>query len=110
MRDIAARVHVENGGAGGQLSDGDLLTALAKSEKHTRQARLLLKKGKTAQAEKELDMALASLKSAHSVSSDMAGDVAQFFGKTRDNAVRVFQKAWNDISREANPKKVDVEK
>jgi len=40
----------------------------------------------------------------------MVGDAAQYLGHARDNAVRVFQKTWEDIAREAKPKKVDVAK
>ena len=110
METLASKVHVENSGKKGQPANADLVTALAKAERYTKHARQLLDKHKTAQAEKELDNALASLKSANHVSSDMVGDTAQYLGKARDNAVRVFQKAWTDISREAKPKKIDVEK
>jgi hypothetical protein len=56
-----------------------------------------------------LDRALRSLQSANTVSEDIVGDAAQFMGKARENAVKVFRKAWQDIAAEAKPKKIGVQ-
>lgn len=107
---ISGRVHgqqqpskAKNGG------DADLVTSLAQVEKHTKRAKELIRKKRTAEAQAELELALKSLKSANTVSKDIVGDAAEFVGNARDRAVQVFQKAWQDISKEAKPKKVDVE-
>lgn len=88
----------------------DLVTALAQAEKHAKNARELLDKKKTKEAQAELEKVLASLKSANTVSEDIVGDVADALGKARDNTVKVFQDTWKEISEEAKTKKVDVEK
>jgi len=111
VRAISERVHVGAKAPQAKASSGgsDLVTSLAQIEKHARRAKELMKQKKTAAAQAELDKLLASLKSANTVSTDIAGDAAEFLGKARDNAVDVFQKAWKDISEEAKPKKVGVE-
>ena len=104
---ISGKLHVESKikpGAG----KSDLVTALAETERHARRAKELLRKKKTAQAQVELDKALASLKSANTVSTDMVGDAAEFMGKARERAVKVFQGAWKEISEQAKPKKIDA--
>lgn len=98
---ISGKVHV-NKSSGAKSGDSpDLVTALAEAERYTKQAKELLSKKQTKQAQAKLDEALQSLKSANGVSKDIVGDTAQFLGKARDNAVAVFEKAWNDISAEA---------
>lgn len=105
VRAIAGKLHLaNNAGAKAGETASDLVTSLAEAEKHTRRAKELLKQGKAREAQTELDSALAKLKSANAVSSDMVGDAADFLGKARDNAVSVFQKTWDEISREARPK------
>lgn len=109
MYGITSKVHVEEIGGKPASSErgrnSDLVTSLAQAERHTRIAKELIREKKTAQAQAELDKALRNLKSAHGVSSDIVGSAAQFLGKTKDNAVSVFQKAWKDISEEAKNKK-----
>lgn len=102
---ISGKIHVGNTGKSAPAGKSDLVTALAQAERYTRQAQELLKSKKTAQAQVELQKAMKSLKSANSVSKDIIGDTAQFLGNARDNAVKVFQKAWNDISEESKPSK-----
>ncbi|MFQ3549449.1 MAG: hypothetical protein SNJ70_06825 [Armatimonadota bacterium] len=88
-------------------SDGDkddLVTNLAKAERHTKRAKALLEKKEYEQAKIEMDKALESLSTANKVSTDIIGDTAHFFGNTKDRAVRMFKKAWDDISTEANGK------
>lgn len=102
VRAISGKVHIGGGGKGGST---DLVTTLAEAERHAKTAKELIRKHKDAEASAEIDRALKSLKSANTVSQDIVGDVAETLGKARDNAVRVFQKAWNDISEEARPKK-----
>ncbi len=87
----------------------DMVTALAETQRHTRRAKELIRKKKLAEAQAELDKALASLQSANNVSEDIVGDAAQFMGNAREKAVTVFQKAWKDISEQARPKKIGVE-
>lgn len=82
----------------------DLVTALAEAERYTKKAQELIDQKRAKEAQAQLDKALARLKSANGVSKDIVGDTAQYLGKTRDNAIKVFQKAWNDISEEAKPK------
>lgn len=106
VRAISGKVHVENGKKdAGSTGESDLVTALAETERHTRRARELLRKNRVEEARAELDKALKSLDSANNVSRDIAGDTAEFLGKTRENAERVFRKAWQDIAEEAKPKK-----
>lgn len=102
VRAISGKVHIGDKGKGGST---DLVTTLAEAERHAKTAKELIRKHKDAEASAEIDRALKSLKSANTVSQDIVGDVAETLGKARDNAVRVFQKAWNDISEEARPKK-----
>lgn len=102
---ISGKIHVGNAPKGAPAGESDLVTALAQAERYTKQAQELLKSKKTAQAQVELQKAMKSLKSANNVSKDIIGDTAQFLGNARNNAVKVFQKAWNDISEEAKPSK-----
>lgn len=100
---IAGKLHGgEKGAAPGQ---SDLVTALAETERYTRQAKQLIKKKRLTEAQAELDKALTSLKSANHVSRDIVGSAAGFLGSAKDNAVRIFQKAWNDISEDSKPGK-----
>lgn len=96
---ISSKVHA---GKGPKAADHktDLVTALAEAEKYTRQAKELISGKKVSEAQAKLDKALHKLKSANGVSKDIVGDSAQFLGKAKDNAVKVFQKAWKDISEE----------
>lgn len=108
---LSSKVHIEK--TANKASSGgatDLVTALARAQKHTTRAKELIRKKRTAEAQAELDKALKSLESANTVSRDIAGDAAEFIGKQRDRAVQVFQKAWQDISKEAKPKKIDVDR
>ena len=109
MRDevsrISGKLHVTGGNKKSGEGKTDLVTALANAERHTKRARELLLKKRATEAQRELDLALKSLQSASDVSQDIVGDAAQFLGKARENAVRVFHKAWTDISEEAKPKK-----
>ena len=107
---ISSRFHAQDKKTDQSRGASDMVTALAETERHARRARALLGKKKVAEAQAELDKALASLRSANTVSTGIVGDAAQFLGKAREQAVRVFQKAWEDISQEAKRKKTDVEK
>jgi hypothetical protein len=104
---ISGKLHVQDRN-GAREGGSDLVTALAQTERHARRARELLRKKRTSEAQAEIEKALASLKSANSVSTDIAGDAAEFMGAARDRAVKVFQSAWKDISEQAKPKKTDV--
>ena len=96
---IASKVHAtKTSKAAGRQSD--LMTVLAEAEKYTRQAKELMASKRVGEAQAKLDKALRKLKSANGVSKDIVGDAAQYLGKAKDNAVRVFQKAWKDISEE----------
>jgi hypothetical protein len=106
---ISSKLHVQDNKTSKQTGS-DLVTALAKAERHTRRAKELLKNKKTAQAQAELDKALAYLQSANKVSTDIAGDAAKFLGQARDRAMKVFQDTWKEISEQAKPKKIDVAK
>ena len=107
---LSGKVHIQNGKKEPGLgAKSDLVTALAETERHTKRAKELLRKHRASEAQAELDRALASLKSANTVSEDIVGDAAQFMGKARENAVKVFRKAWQDIAAEAKPKKVGVQ-
>lgn len=111
LRAISSKVHVQQSPK--QAADGekpDLVTSLAQAEKHTARAKELIRKKRAAEAQVELDRALRSLRAASNVSEDIVGDAAGYLGKQRDRAVKIFQKAWQDISKEAKPKKVDVER
>lgn len=107
---IASKVHATKASkTAGRKSD--LVTTLAEAEKYTRQAKELMSSKRVAEAQASLDKALRRLNSANTVSKDIVGDAAQFLGKAKDNAVRVFQKAWKDISEEPSQKsKVESEK
>lgn len=109
VRAISGKVHTdgEKKKAGG---GSDLVTSLAQAETHAKNAKDLLAKKKPAEAQVELDKVLASLKSANTVSEDIAGDVAEALGKARDNTIKVFQDTWKEISEEAKTKKVDVKR
>lgn len=105
VRAIAAKLNAaEKKGASSQKTAPDLVTPLAEAEKHVRRARELLQKGREREASAELEAALAKLKSANEVSRDIVGDAADFLGRARDNAVSVFQKTWDEISKEASKK------
>ena len=104
---ISGKLHVQDK-KGTSKGKSDLVTALAETERHARKAKELLRNRKTAQAQAELDKALASLKSANAVSTDIVGDAADFLGGARDRAVKVFQDTWKEISEQAKPKKTDV--
>ena len=99
---IATKVHADKKPKG-TADQYDLVTSLAEAEKYTRQAKELLAGKQVGQAQAKLDKAMHKLKSANGVSEDIVGDTAQFLGKAKDNAVDVFQKAWNDISEEPTP-------
>ena len=106
---IANKVHA--GKAAKAAGQSDLVTALAQAEKYTRQARQYLTSDNVAQAKDKLDKAMSKLNSANGISKDIVGDSAQFLGKAKDNAVDVFQKAWNDMSGEPSQKsKVESQK
>jgi len=105
VRAISGKVQVSNGKNTSKGGKSDLVTALAETERHTRRAKELLRKKRTAEAQAELDKALASLKSAHDVSRDLVGETAEFLGKARKNAEDMFRKAWKDISQETKSKK-----
>ena len=107
---ISSKFHINSESKKTVKEKPNMVTSLAEAERHTKNAKQLISKNKTAQAQAELDKALKSLKSANKVSSDIVGDAADYLGKARNNAVRMFQKAWKDISEEAKPKKMDVEK
>lgn len=102
---ISGKVHIAGGNKKSGEGKSDLVTALANAERHTKRARELIRKKRTTEAQRELDLALKSLESASTVSQDIVGDAAQFLGKAREHAVKVFHKAWTDISEEAKPKK-----
>jgi len=110
VRAISGKVHTSNPGKAGEGEATDLVSSLASAERHVLNAKELLDKKKTAQAQAELDKVLANLKSANSVSQDIVGTVADTLGKARDKTIRVFEKAWKDVSEESKPKKVDVDK
>lgn len=105
---MSSKLHVATQSKSAKNKKPDLVTTVAEAERHTRKAKELLREKKTAAAQVELDKALKSFKSANSVSQDMAGDAAEFMGKARDNAVKMFQKAWTDISEEAKQPKKDI--
>jgi hypothetical protein len=100
VRAISGKVHIENK-QNGDKSSTDLVTALAEAERHAKNAKELIRKKKSKEAQAELDKALKRLRSANDVSKDIVGDAAEFLGNARDRTVRTFQKAWNDISEEA---------
>lgn len=91
-------------------SKSDLVTSLAKAERHIRRAKELLRQKKLTKAQAELDAALAYLESANKVSTDIVGDAAKFLGEARDRAMKVFQGTWREISEQTKPKKIDVKK
>ncbi|MDH7602969.1 MAG: hypothetical protein QHI38_12555 [Armatimonadota bacterium] len=108
---ISNKLHVQRSGRLVRGTGSDLVTSLAQAESHMRRAKELVKKGKTAQAQAEIDRALQYLQSANKVSTDIAGDAAKFLGQARDRAMKVFQDTWREISEQAKPKKkVDVQK
>ena len=102
VRAISGKLHF---GGKAKVGSTDLVTALAAAERHAKNAKLLIRKHKDAEAQAEIDSVLKSLRSANTVSSDIVGDAAEAVGNARDKVVRVFQKAWNDVSEEARPKK-----
>ncbi len=108
VRAISGKVHItkpkKSGGA------KDLVTMLAEAQRHAKNAKALIKKNKTLQAQAELDKALANLESANGVSQDIVGDVADVLGNARDKTIKVFKKAWKDVSEEAETPKVDAKK
>jgi len=105
---ISAKVGVSAEDDAEETSDKpNLVTALAKAEQHAKNAKDLLEEKKTAEAQEELEKALESLQSANTVSKDIVGGSAEFLGQAKENAVKMFQKAWSDISEEAKPKKSD---
>lgn len=108
VRAISGKVHVVKPKKSG--GSKDLVTTLADAELHTKKAKELIKKKKLVQAQAELDKALASLESANGVSQDIIGDVADALGDARDKTIKVFQKAWKDVSEEAKTPKVDAKK
>jgi len=103
IKRLSGRVHSVRDKVG--KTDSDLVSSLAAAQKHAMKAKKLLAEKNTAAAQAELDRVLSSLKSANAVSRDIAGDAAVFLGEARERAVDLFQKAWNDISREAKPAK-----
>jgi len=106
IRDISGKVHVESGAKGKDKSgDPDLVTALAESERHTKNAKEYISKKKLDQAQAELNKALKKLESANTVSKDIAGDISDVLGQAGERTKRAFQKAWNDISEEAKTSK-----
>jgi acetylglutamate synthase len=111
LRAISSKVHVQQAPKGdADAGKADLVTTLAQVEKHTRRAKELIRRKRTAEAQAELDRALKGLRAANNVSEDIVGDAAEYVGKARDRAIAVFQQAWKDISQEARPKKIDVKK
>ena len=98
---ISARfgMEVDKNGEG-----SDLVTALAEAERHAKNAKELISANKLKEARAELDKVLGDLKRANYVSRDIVGDAAGFLGKARNNAVKMFQKAWDDISEETKQK------
>lgn len=89
-------------------ASSDLVFSVSEAKKHTKRAKELLKEKKNAAAEAELDKAMNCYKSADDNTKNLVGNAASFMGKAKDNAVKVFKKAWTDISDEANAKKQDV--
>ena len=108
VRAISGKVHVAQPRKSGKPND--LVSTVANAEFHTRKAKELIKKKKLVQAQAELDQALASLNSANSVSQDIVGDVADVLGEARNTTIKVFQKAWKDVSEESKTPKVDAKK
>lgn len=107
---IASKVHATKGSKAAAGQKSDLVTSLAEAEKYTRQAKELMSSKRVGEAQAKLDKALRKLKSANGVSKDIVGDTAQYLGAAKDNAVKVFQKAWKDISEEPKESKVKSEK
>lgn len=108
---IAEKVHAGKASKPAAGGKSDLVTSLAEAEKYTRQARELLSSKKVTQAQANLDKAMRKLNSANGVSKDIVGQSAQYLGKAKDNAVKVFQKAWKDISEEpTDPSKTESPK
>jgi hypothetical protein len=107
LKAISSKVHIQDNGKA--TGNADLVTALAQAEKHTKRAKELIRKKRTKEAQAELDRALQNLRSANNVSQDIVGDVAEYMGKARDRAIKVFRQAWKDISQEAKLKKIDVQ-
>lgn len=105
VKSISGKVQVEDPKGKAKNESPDLVTALAKAEKHTKRAKELMEKNRTKEAQAEIEYALRSLRSAHEVSSSIVGDAAEAFGKARENAENVFKKAWKDISEEVTTKK-----
>lgn len=103
VRAISSKLHSSEK-SNSTSGDSDLVTTLAKAEKHAKDAKKQLQEKNFGAAQKELDKALNSLRSANDVSRDIIGDAAEALGNARDKAVVVFQKAWKDISEEAKPK------
>jgi len=108
LKAISSKVHIQDEGKT-KNRNADLVTVLAQAEKHTKRAKELIRKKRTKEAQAELDHALQSLRSASNVSQDIVGDAAEYMGKARDRAIKVFQQAWKDISQEAKLKKIDVQ-
>lgn len=108
LKAISSKVHIQDNGKA-TTGNADLVTALAQAEKHTKRAKELIRKKRTKEAQAELDRALQNLRSANNVSQDIVGDVAEYMGKARDRATKVFRQAWKDISQEAKLKKIDVQ-
>jgi len=102
---ISGKIHVGNDTKSVPEKQPDLMTSLAQIERHVKNSQDLLKKKNVAAAQAELNEAQKKINSAYGVSKDIVGDTAQFLGKARDNAVKVFQKAWTDISEDSKAKK-----
>jgi len=109
LKAISSKVHIQDDGKT-KKRNADLVTVLAQAEKHTKRAKELIRKKRIEEAQAELDKALQSLRSASNVSQDIVGDAAEYMGKARDRAIKVFRQAWKDISQEAKLKKIDVQK
>jgi len=98
---ITSRVHGTKPNPSGK---SDLVTPLAKAELHARKAKEMIRKQRSAEAEKELDYVLKNLEQANGVSKDIVGEGARYLGKAREKAISLLQETWKEMSQDTGKK------
>lgn len=109
LASIATKVH--SGKAAEPASQQpDLMSALAQAQSYTRRAQDYLKSRNFAQAEADLKKAKQKLDAASTFSKSIYDSSAEFLSKAETRTVKVFNKAWKDISEESPKSKVESQK
>ena len=99
LASIATKVH-SGKASKAAAKNPDLASTLAEAQQYTRQAQAFLNSRNLAQAQADLTKAKQKLDAAGSFSKNIYDNSAEFLGNAEKRTVKVFHKAWHDISEQ----------